>query len=327
MDSLKSPRMALIMVAITLFSLVAPPSTGPDAAARRHKQPVQREVVGGVSAPEASYPFVAAIGEVDPSGALLTSTPFCGGSLIAPSYVLTAAHCTIGWGPERFVVVVGRTDLSSNQGEVRLVTDIAVHPDYNRKQALNDLAILHLDRPVTTIAPIQLPGAIDSAFDAAGTPLTLAGWGDIVHSKRHRGAPDIPALMQERQVTVIDDAPCAKKWRKTGYKNGAAWSLLLCTTARAFASGDSGGPLFVQSNGTFIQIGVVSGHFDGKSNGKKLKNIPDYGPQLSAPASSSFIASIVGPEIAARRTSNASVPGNTEPHKARNTGKGPRDKR
>jgi secreted trypsin-like serine protease len=107
----------------------------------------------------------------------------CTAVLIAPQRVLTAAHCVVeadGKTPRpagRFQVLVGRRDLTLvNQGERRNVTGVAVHPKVylphmgvHTNHAFYDIAVLFLDRPVTTIAPVPI-----------GTPDDWNSWGTVL---------------------------------------------------------------------------------------------------------------------------------------------------
>jgi secreted trypsin-like serine protease len=76
----------------TMISAIAPDAS--DAACpRRH---ARAEVIGGFDVADCQYPFVAGTGYADASGAFFWHNQICGGSLIAPSSVLRAAHCVVG---------------------------------------------------------------------------------------------------------------------------------------------------------------------------------------------------------------------------------------
>jgi secreted trypsin-like serine protease len=300
----RSPLLTFIIVsailAITLQSVI--PETG---QAKRGQQHVGTQVVYGGDVAPGQYPFVAAIGYGDPSGEFRADNQFCGGSLIAASLVLTAAHCVLGVTPEQMALVVGRTSVSSSEGQVRFVTEIIMDPAFNHDNATNDLAVLRLNEPVLGIAPIKLVGVGDTSLSTPGAPLTLVGWGDT-RPKPHNGKPPLwPDVMQQAQVNVVDDDTCAREWARTGYHDNSVWHFFVCTTPGIFGSGDSGSPLFVATPSGYVQVSLVSGSYakhhkhknknknNKKNNKKKLhKVIPDYGPELSDPSSTAFLVSV-----------------------------------
>ncbi len=80
---------------------------------------------------------------------------FCGGSLIAP-WVLTAAHCMSQYEPPD-QVLLGFTNLfRHSQAIKRTVTRVVIHVRYGNTSHLNDVALLQLSSPGTTIAPVPL---------------------------------------------------------------------------------------------------------------------------------------------------------------------------
>jgi secreted trypsin-like serine protease len=121
----------------------------------------QPQIVGGTEVPNGKYRFVAALLDTR-----YDQQQFCGGSLIDEDSVLTAAHCVVGTSPRPLRVIVGRTVLDSNQGQVRRVF---VHPDYrgNRSDAY-DAAVLQLSGSVSGIAPIKLPTSNHNSLENQG---------------------------------------------------------------------------------------------------------------------------------------------------------------
>ncbi len=87
-------------------------------------------IVGGTPVDDGQYPFMAALYDSS-RGQPSPNTHFCGGTLIDPDSVLTAAHCLDDVDPSDTGVTVGRTVLTSNQGHVRGASRFYVHPEYN----------------------------------------------------------------------------------------------------------------------------------------------------------------------------------------------------
>ena len=217
--------------------------------------PVQIQVVGGDPVPNGKYPFMTSI-QRDTSKSDGYREHYCGGTLIDRNSVLTAAHCVEDIGPRTFRelrIVVGVTVLSSDQGQARRIdrlSDIDIHPDFNRRTSEYDAAVIKLGRPVKRIAPIALAEPDESGDHLENPPgtATVTGWGNM--------QPGYPKRMQEAQLPLVSDASCESSYGRVFYP-----ALMLCAgdgeTDACY--GDSGGPMFVEDpDGVRRQIGITS---------------------------------------------------------------------
>jgi secreted trypsin-like serine protease len=100
------------------------------------------KIVGGESAASQTWGWAASLRYTS------TNSHFCGGSIISDSYILTAAHCTIGLASASSVrVYVGSIYLSVT-GQVRDVSNIYIHPTYSPTTYVDDISILQLSSPL-----------------------------------------------------------------------------------------------------------------------------------------------------------------------------------
>ena len=200
-------------------------------------------VVGGSAAPAGAYDFTASLQDGD--------FAFCGGSVIAAEWVLTAAHCVPDGKAAGLSVVMGTVDNSDGSGERRQVAEVLVHPAYDAEASTSDVALLRLASP-TTVAPIALATAADDALEAAGAPVTVTGWGD--QTPLAGGGLLTTNRLREVDLSVVGDEDCAAA--NGGFD--AATGVCAEGFLKDSCQGDSGGPLFATSGGRFVQIGVVS---------------------------------------------------------------------
>ena len=246
--------MALVVsLVLSVVSLIFVQSVSAQA---EEESEFEGQVVGGKAVANGKYPFVAALLD-NRVGGNARDKQFCGGTLIDRNSVLTAAHCVSGASPRPLRVAVGRTVLSSSQGQVRKVSRIFVHPRYNARNSTRDAAVLRLNKPVRGIRPIRPAGSNQNFLEKKGTSVFVAGWGNTraQPATGFGGGSNFPNRMREARVPVRSD-----RYGKSAY-GGEFVSRLMVAAGREgkdTCQGDSGGPLFKKVSGRYRQIGITS---------------------------------------------------------------------
>lgn len=192
-------------------------------------------IIGGTDANIEDHPFTVAL--TSPDG-----QQFCGGSLAAPTKVVTAAHCTVDTQPSEINVVSGRTTLSTDQGTVSEVNDVWVHPEYQDATAGFDVSVLTLAAPVDQ-KPVELAAADDPGYEP-GSEARILGWGLTSEG----GEP--ADHLKQATVPVTSDEDCSAAYSE--YTPDAMVCAGLPEGGVDACQGDSGGPMVV--NGKLVGV-------------------------------------------------------------------------
>jgi V8-like Glu-specific endopeptidase len=218
---------------------------GASSQACDHCGGMSPRIIDGTNVPQSAFPTVGLIG--DAGGGF-----YCTGTLIAPHFVLSAAHCVVdgATGILAFKETDGRFRLNGvTYSAVHVYVNPTYHGDNSQEQeGAIDLSIFELSQDVPGVTPTPLYRQVPTV----GTLLTLAGYGELgTGAKGGNGTFPADGTLETGHTPIDMVTPTFIKWN---FDNVPPPNQESNT-----APGDSGGPQFITVNGVLQEASVTSG--------------------------------------------------------------------
>jgi secreted trypsin-like serine protease len=288
---------AVAAAAVTIATLAQPAAAAEPIrnAVDALRPSVNFRVIGGDVAIDRAWPWQVLVVILVRSADGKTAEYNCGGSVISPHWVLTAAHCVIDVDPKSRLMVVAEqkdggtvkamrlasraavrgnrlgVDVNADEKDLHVGVTPFVHPGYKPTSPTheNDIALLKLNEPVrSTSVKMLLHG--DDALEGPQVRAVVTGWGrmreidadgiDVLTGKKADPEEVEPKHLMEAKIPLVGMGKCKEAYKASpGVIDGRTLCAGLDEGGVDSCQGDSGGPLVTRDRSErWMQIGVVS---------------------------------------------------------------------
>ncbi|CAK1540396.1 unnamed protein product [Leptosia nina] len=190
----------------------------------------QTRIVGGTNAADGEFPYQISL-------RWYGQQHFCGGSIIASQWILTAAHCPIT--DKKDAKVIAGTNSLKSGGDTYEIDQLIRHENYNSTSFANDIMLLKLTKEIKfgkKVATITLP----SKNTPGSVELVASGWGYVDNNKK------VPEKLQKITVKSLSVEQCQRSDLRRLQRTNPITGKQICTyrnNKSGLCQGDSGGPL------------------------------------------------------------------------------------
>ncbi|KAI0982045.1 hypothetical protein GJ496_003567, partial [Pomphorhynchus laevis] len=219
------------------------PDVGPQFKSGRYKR-----ITGGDSSRWHSWPWLVSIMS-------RKTLRICGGSLISPDIIITAAHCVRYEKPSDLMIAVGVHSLLGKLNPInyKRAKQIIIYDDY-KYPCRGDIALIQLGKPLNKTSKINIVCLPKTKINLENKDAVVVGWGIQTPTKKWYSTGSFS--LKQGEVTIVPNDICNDN--NPNFNEDDQMCAFNNVSNVDVRSGDSGGPLMVKINGIWTLVGVAS---------------------------------------------------------------------